>query len=65
VKQQKESARSSQKKHPKIDWKNMAGMRDKLIHDYIEVDYEIVCDSAFNDVPELYAQLPELIKSLQ
>ncbi len=28
--------------YPNIDWKSMAAMRDKLIHDYFGVDYEIV-----------------------
>jgi uncharacterized protein with HEPN domain len=29
-------------KYPLIDWKDMAGMRDKLIHHYFGIDHEIV-----------------------
>ena len=30
--------------YPDIEWRSMAGMRDRLIHDYIAVDYELVWD---------------------
>ena len=40
-------------KFPKVPWKDMAGMRDKLIHDYINVDLQIVWDSVTEDVPYL------------
>ncbi len=40
-------------KHNTIPWQDMAGMRDKLIHDYIDVDLSLVFKTALEDVPDL------------
>lgn len=43
-----------------IQWKNMSGMRDRLIHDYMGVNYSIVWDVVKNKIPELYEQIIEV-----
>jgi uncharacterized protein with HEPN domain len=48
-------------KYDSVQWKNMAGMRDRLIHDYIGVDYSIVWDVVKNKIPELYIQIVHVI----
>ena len=49
--------------HEDIQWKNMAGMRDRLIHDYIGVDYSIVWDVIKNKIPELSEQITKVLES--
>jgi len=51
-------------KYPEIPWKNMTGMRDKLIHDYEGVDYEVVWETVRDEIPELEFQISEIIKEL-
>ncbi len=39
--------------YPKIPWRRMAGMRDRLIHAYFAIDYSLVYDVATTKAPEL------------
>ncbi|MDT7920274.1 MAG: DUF86 domain-containing protein [Meiothermus sp.] len=41
-------------KYPHLEWRAMAGMRDRLIHGYFGVDYEIVWDVVTNKIPLLH-----------
>lgn len=41
--------------HPALPWKAIGGMRDKLIHEYDEVDLEEVWKTAKSDIPNLIA----------
>ena len=47
-------------RYPDIPWKGMAGMRDRIIHGYDNVDLQIVWDVVKRDIPELKPKI-ELI----
>ena len=48
-------------KYPHIQWRAMAGMRDRLIHSYFGVDYDIVWDVVINRIPELQQHIQEIL----
>ena len=49
--------------YPHIDWKSIVGMRDRLIHGYFGVDYEIVWDVAVNKIGALGKEIQKVIES--
>jgi uncharacterized protein with HEPN domain len=50
-------------KFPQIRWKELAGVRDKLIHHYFGVNFDIVWNIIQDELPDVLSQLEEILKS--
>jgi len=48
-------------KYPQVEWADIAGMRDVLIHHYFGIDYDIVWGVLHKEVPELHRELKRII----
>lgn len=50
--------------HKEIEWKQIAGMRDRLVHEYFSVDYELVWDVIENEIPHLKEEVGRLLNQI-
>ena len=50
-------------RHPAVEWRAMASMRDRLIHEYSGVDYELVWDVVQHRISELRNQLVSVLEA--
>lgn len=49
--------------NPQFEWKKLRGFRNRIVHEYFGIDYEIVWSIIENDLEELIFQLIEILKN--
>ncbi len=49
--------------NPQIDWRKLRGFRNRIVHDYFGIDYNIVWSIIENDIDKLIFQLGKLTSS--
>ena len=48
--------------HPELPWIEMRGMRNKIIHNYFDIEWSVVWNTARDDLPELKRQIKLLLR---
>ena len=51
------------KEYKSVEWKKLAGLRDKIVHFYFGVNWDIVWDVVQNRMPELKGQIEDILEA--
>ena len=58
----KQVPESLRQRYPQIEWRAITGMRDRLIHGYFGIDYEIIWDVVCNKVSTLEKDIRQVLE---
>ena len=51
-------------KNPEVDWKSLASVRHKIVHDYADIDFDTIWDILQHDIPEEYEKVKAVAATL-
>ncbi len=57
----KQMPETLRQKYPSVEWRAIAGMRDRLVHGYFGVDYDIVWDVIVHKIPALDTDVKQIL----
>ena len=57
-------SREFAEKNPEVDWRGIAGVRHKIVHDYADIDYDTIWDILQTDIPDEYAKVKAVAATL-
>jgi uncharacterized protein with HEPN domain len=57
----KRLSQTFRQQHPEISWREMAGMRDVIVHEYDQLDFDVVWDIVENKLSSLQYQIKTLL----
>lgn len=52
---------ATRERHPEIPWKQIIGIRHRIVHDYMGVDYDVLWEVSTRDLPALIAHLAQIL----
>ena len=51
----------ARRSHPEIPWRHITGIRHRIVHNYMDVDYDVLWEVATQDLPRLVSQLERIV----
>lgn len=61
----KQISESLKNKYPKVAWREMTGIRNKLIHEYFGVNYDVLWKTIKEDIPTLRPEIEIILKDVK
>jgi len=56
---------SLRQQHPEVPWREIAGARDVLIHEYFRIDVRLAWEMVQKDIPDLAAKVRKILRELE
>ncbi len=51
--------------HPEVRWLALAGIRNRIVHDYVDVDLDVIWEVVVRDIPILREQIARILDEMQ